>query len=198
MSTFDHGSPTIELKGSILLVCSGNICRSPATAALLAEALGSRPVEVRSAGLIALDGLSVEPKMAEALGDRVDQATLSRFHSRRVTTQMTSEADLILTATRNQRADVVRFAPSAVRITFTLREFAELASDISTWLIKAGEPNPHTLADFVSLVPQVRGTRLPKGDLDIGDPMGRSRRVHRRVSAEIERAVTTISQALVH
>lgn len=197
MTTVDV-PPAPELKGSILLVCSGNICRSPAAAALLAMALGPLPVEIHSAGLMARDGMGVEPKMAAALGDRVDQAALSRFCSRRVTAEILSEADVILTATRNQRADTVRLAPSAVRNTFTLQEFSELAVAVSAWLKQTGEPKPHTISDFVDLVPQVRGTRTLKGDLSIGDPMGRSRRIHVKVAAEIERSVAMISQALLN
>lgn len=185
-----------ELKGTVLLVCSGNICRSPAAAALLIEALGSLPVQVQSGGLVARDGLPLESKMAQALAHRVDPAKLDRFRSRRVDAEMLTEADLVLTATCSQRADVVRLAPPVVRSTFTLVEFAQLAADVAAMVERNGEASPHTISDFVSLVPQVRGTRRLKGSLDIGDPMGRSARTHARVARHIDSAVSAISHAL--
>ncbi|HCV76162.1 MAG TPA: phosphotyrosine protein phosphatase, partial [Pseudomonas sp.] len=39
---------------SILVVCEGNICRSPVAEALLAKALEGRDVQVGSAGIRAL------------------------------------------------------------------------------------------------------------------------------------------------
>ena len=185
-----------ELKGSILLVCSGNICRSPVAAALLQTALRPLPVEVQSAGLIAREGKTLQPEMASALGARADAPELAHFRSRRVTADMLRESDLVLTATRSQRADVVRDTPSAVRTTFTMLEFAALATDVASMLDRTGEPRPHTVADFVALIPRVRGTRALRGTLDIDDPMGRSSRVHSKVALQIEHCVGEIAKAL--
>ncbi|WP_211333321.1 hypothetical protein [Terracoccus luteus] len=186
-----------ELKGSILFVCSGNICRSPVAAALLRGHLEQWPVEVESAGLIARDGLPVEPKMVKAAqGLGVQAPDLSGFRSRRATSEMLEQADLVLTATRSQRADVVREAPSTVRTAFTLKEFAAYVSDIADLLEQAGEAKPHTVADVVALVPLVRGERVRAGSPDITDPMGRSSRTHVRATREIAEAVARVARGL--
>lgn len=186
-----------ELKGSILLVCSGNICRSPAAMALLAEALHGLPVEIESAGLQARAGMPIEPRMLAALGDRLPASVATAFRSRPLSLEMLEGADLVLTATRSQRSDVVRLAPAVIRRTFTLLEFAELATDVASMVHSTGEPRPQTVADFVALTPQVRGTRQLDGPLDVVDPMGRSARTHVKVVREIDAAVAMITGALL-
>ncbi|MBB2985721.1 arsenate reductase/protein-tyrosine-phosphatase family protein [Terracoccus luteus] len=186
-----------ELKGSILFVCSGNVCRSPIAAALLRGYLEEWPVEVQSAGLIARDGLPVEPKMVKAVqGLGVQTPDLTEFRSQRLTADLLEQADLVVTATRSQRADVVRAAPSTVRTAFTVKEFAALVSDVVAMLERNGEAKPHTVADVVALVPLVRGMRVKSGSPDIMDPMGRSSRTHVRATREIAASVEEIARGL--
>ncbi len=131
----------------ILAVCTGNVCRSPALERLLRHALGDRrALEVTSAGTHALVGEPIHEPMADLLegagvaadGFRATQMTAARIRA----------AGLILTATREHRAGVVRMVPAAVRRTFTLGEFAQLCSlgaaavpgrpgeDPDTWLAR--------------------------------------------------------------
>src|SRR5690606_15088095 len=86
---------------SILLVCSGNTCRSPLAAAMLRAALAERPapgeVRVGSAGTGAWDGAPAsEGSYLVALERGLD---LSTHRARMLTTQLVREADLILTMT---------------------------------------------------------------------------------------------------
>lgn len=100
----------------ILVVCTGNICRSPVAAALLARALPEKVVS--SAGLGAVVGEGVEPKaraLAEAAGLEV-----SHHQARQLTPQMLSEADLILVMSEGQRQAVGRMAPEALGKTMRL------------------------------------------------------------------------------
>ena len=91
----------------ILLVCTGNICRSPLAAALLQRALGERGIEgmdVSSAGTGAWDGAPVsEGAYLVGLERGLD---LSAHRARLLTRELVEEADLVLTMARHHRARV--------------------------------------------------------------------------------------------
>ena len=91
----------------ILLVCTGNICRSPLAAALLERALGERAAEgitVSSAGTGAWDGAPVsEGAYLVGLERGLD---LSGHRARLLTRELVERADLILTMARHHRARV--------------------------------------------------------------------------------------------
>ena len=108
---------------SILAVCTGNVCRSPAVERLLASKLGPT-VTVSSAGTHALVGHPISDPMAALLLD--SDVEPDSFAARRLSEPMLKEADLILSMTRAQRGLVVELWPPAVRRTFTLRELARL------------------------------------------------------------------------
>src|SRR5437879_13541807 len=91
----------------ILLVCTGNICRSPLAAALLQRALAQRGIndlEVSSAGTGAWDGAPVsEGAYLVGLERGLD---LSSHRARLLTRELVDSADLILTMARHHRARV--------------------------------------------------------------------------------------------
>src|SRR3989449_4219337 len=91
----------------ILLVCTGNICRSPLAAALLERALVERGIEglaVASAGTGAWDGAPVsEGAYLVGLERGLD---LSGHRARLLTRELVDGADLILTMARHHRARV--------------------------------------------------------------------------------------------
>jgi len=88
-----------------VLVCTGNTCRSPLAEALLREALASRgidDVEVSSAGTGAWEGSPAsEAAYLVGLERGLD---LSGHRARLVTSDLASDADLILTMARHHRA----------------------------------------------------------------------------------------------
>src|SRR2546422_901671 len=91
----------------ILLVCTGNICRSPLAAALLERALVERGIQgiaVASAGTGAWDGAPVsEGAYLVGLERGLD---LSSHRARLLTRELVDGADLILTMARHHRARV--------------------------------------------------------------------------------------------
>src|SRR6266496_2360661 len=118
----------------VLIVCAGNVCRSPLAELLirtrLSAALGAGADQFRvvSAGTEALTGAPMDQRaaaVARSLGAEPDG-----FRSRPVTPDLVAGADLVLTATREQRAAVVRLHPPAHRYAFTVREFGRLAAAI--------------------------------------------------------------------
>lgn len=112
----------------ILLVCSGNTCRSPMAGAILRDLLsergGGRAGEfiVESAGLAAAGG---EAAHADAVAVMQEQGLdLGDHAARRLDPEMVAEADLILTMTRSHKAAVLEMHPRAIEKTFTLLEYA--------------------------------------------------------------------------
>src|SRR5215204_6047632 len=78
---------------SILTVCTGNVCRSPAVERLLASKLGPT-VEVASAGTHALVGHPISEPMAALLsGSGIEDQP---FAARRLSEEMLKGADLVL------------------------------------------------------------------------------------------------------
>lgn len=184
------------LQGSVLVVCRGNICRSPVAEALLAHALQGTGVSVSSAGLSARTGETISEPMAELL-PRALRASTADFAARSVDESLISSSDLILTATRSQRGELVVRQPSALRKTFTLREFASLAELLRQDLDGAGGQLPTRLSELVASVPTARGRRpLRDNEFDVPDPYGRSVRANRRSYAMIEESVAIIATAL--
>jgi protein-tyrosine phosphatase len=98
---------------SILIVCTGNICRSPIGEALLrASSAVSRPgLTVASAGLAALQGHPADPLAVKLLAERgID---LSAHRARQLTPELVAAADLILVMDTAQQRRLETLAPSA-------------------------------------------------------------------------------------
>ncbi|MEN3361309.1 MAG: hypothetical protein V7637_5291 [Mycobacteriales bacterium] len=141
----------------VLVVCVGNLCRSPLAERLLRAGLaagldgGAARFTVGSAGTEALAGMPMDPRAAEIAVDL--GADPAGFTARPVTAELVAAADLVLTATRAERAEAVRLHPPAHRYAFTLREFARLvaaaadaAADAAAGAAAAGAAAPDAAA----------------------------------------------------
>ncbi len=94
---------------NILLLCTGNICRSPMAEGLMRQMLAGHPLF--SAGLDALQGEPADP-IAVELMYRIG-IDISGHRARRLSSWMMCEADLVLTMDRAQQRLVQRRYPSA-------------------------------------------------------------------------------------
>lgn len=110
----------------MLYVCTGNVCRSPMAELLFRGWISPEvQVAVSSAGMQALVGHGIDRSSASALGQLgIDP---SRHRARQFEPWMGADADLILTAERTHRDQVMTQLPSALRRTFTMKEFARLS-----------------------------------------------------------------------
>jgi protein-tyrosine phosphatase len=178
----------------LLVVCTGNICRSPAAELLLRAGLGDDAgVAVSSAGLAARAGEPVAAPMARLLAARGVEP--GGFVARQLDPPALRSTGLVLTMTAAQRSAVVTRAPAAVRRAFTLQEFAELAR-LAGDLPGAGHP-AERLAALVAEAPRLRALRTGPRDDEIEDPYGRSDDVFARVLTRIEAAVEVLLDVLV-
>jgi protein-tyrosine phosphatase len=179
---------------SILAICTGNVCRSPAVERLLANKLGPT-VTVRSAGTHALVGHPISHPMAALLMDSGFEP--DPFEARRLSEQMLKEADLILSMTRAQRGLVVELWPPAVRRTFTLREFARLLSWVDPAALPGGPP-AERLRAAVPLATAGRGReRTSPDEDDVVDPFRLSSAVYTESFGQITSAADAIVNAIV-
>lgn len=93
----------------ILVVCTGNICRSPVAQAMLQQRLPNLTVE--SAGLGALVGQGVDgPAARLAEADGLDVET---HRARQLDADLLAQADLVLVMTDGQRQALVKRWPEA-------------------------------------------------------------------------------------
>lgn len=169
----------------LVVVCTGNVARSPAAAMLLWRGLGHLAgLEIDSAGTNAVVGAQMDPYVAYQLrsaGVPYDED----FTAQQLTEAHLDKADLVLTMTKSQRAQATTMVPSAVRRTFTLLEFAALL-----------ELTGNEAFSSPSDVARHRGDlTLRRIDYDVPDPYGRSGRRHKASFALIEDSVRVISKA---
>ena len=99
---------------SILVVCTGNICRSPAGERILRARLPGMTVD--SAGISALTGEPADPVMLQAAGDC--GISLAGHCARQLTPAMCREYDLILAMEKQHIEAVTRLAMEARGKTF--------------------------------------------------------------------------------
>jgi protein-tyrosine phosphatase len=96
---------------SILVVCLGNVCRSPVAEFLFRHELGERDIRVSSAGLGALVGRPMDDNAIALLQSRGIDA--SEHRARQLEPSMLREADLILAMEQRHLNSVARLAPEA-------------------------------------------------------------------------------------
>ena len=104
---------------NILLLCTGNLCRSPMAEGLLRTYLPAH--ELFSAGLSAPQGEQADP-LAIALMRQMD-IDISSHRARNVAQWMMQEADLVLTMDSEQKQEASRRYPFAAAKIERLAEF---------------------------------------------------------------------------
>lgn len=106
---------------SILVLCIGNICRSPMAEGLLRHALPE--ITVHSAGLHALVGQPADPFSVQLMAERgID---IAPHRAQNISTRLVQQAELILTMDLEQKKEVETRYPSARGKVFRLGQFGK-------------------------------------------------------------------------
>ena len=180
---------------TVLLVCTGNVCRSPAAELLLRsalEALDAVDVTVTSAGTRALVGQPVHPPMARLLTDA--GVPVGSFAARQLTAELVAEADLVLALAREHRSAVVTLVPGALRRTLLLGD----AVTAATASRGAGWPAPTPSARLRALPGLAPRHRSPAPGVvaDVPDPYLGPETAYRAAFDVVDDAVGRLVAAL--
>ncbi|WP_127792770.1 low molecular weight phosphatase family protein [Agromyces sp. LHK192] len=178
----------------VLVICTGNICRSPIAAQLLQARLDGIGVsaEVSSAGTRAMVGEPMTPEAMDALAALGVEPMPHR--ARQLTDALIRGSELILTATRAHRAEVASLVPAAARRAYTLREFARVASVVGAEL---PTPPDDLFRALIATAPTQRGFAAPPAfpeDDDIVDPYRRPPEVYAEAAGLIDLAIAGFAE----
>ena len=110
----------------ILVICTGNICRSPAAAALLSKRLenAGRDIAVRSAGTGALIGHPADTTMSQIAAEH--GVSLTSHHGCQVSIALTRWAELILAMEPHHLDAIQELDPTTRGKTFLLGHWSSM------------------------------------------------------------------------
>ena len=176
----------------VLVVCTGNVFRSPLAESLLRHRLleHRQVIRVSSAGTRAVVGVPMAAAVASFLVARGVEPC--EAGARRLTKDMVENADLVLGAAREHREAAVRLSPvRALSRAFTFLEFARLVRSEDA----AGAVDP--AARFAALVQGAAARRgavsARGGGVDVKDPLGAPPPQMHECLVQIEEAVERIA-----
>jgi protein-tyrosine phosphatase len=108
---------------NVLVVCVGNICRSPMAEAMLLQRVRNPNVAISSAGTHAMLSSTMDPLARAVL--QVNGVEAHRHRSRQMVRQMLYDADLILLMEHRQTQSVLKLAPEVRGKTFLIGKWQQ-------------------------------------------------------------------------
>jgi protein-tyrosine phosphatase len=181
-------SHNAQVSFTVLYVCTGNLCRSPMAELLFRGwADPSADVAVSSAGLQAVVGHGIDTSSAAALAQVGIDPTQHR--ARQFEPWMAAYADLVLTANREHRDQVITELPVTFRRTFTMKEFPLLAARVAP----LDDPRAVVAA---AAAERGRGEPISPEDMDVRDPYRRAIPHAKTIAEEITESVYATLYAL--
>lgn len=187
----------------ILIVCTGNICRSPFIERLLQRQLDehrasfAQRILVHSAGTGAVTGAAMDKRAAAQLLAHGGDPT--GFRARDLTPDLIAESDLILTATRDHRGRVAVMYPKALRQVFTFCDFADLVGGVNglNTLVAQGDSRAW-VRQITEQAAARRGLNPPLelGQADIVDPFRREDEVFVTMAQQAVGSMPAVVRAL--
>jgi protein-tyrosine phosphatase len=160
---------------------------------ILRAKMADSSITVFSAGVRARNGESMPDEAAKF--SRYYGGSPESHRSRLLDIAHLQATDLVLTATRTQRASVVQMLPRMSRKTFTIAEFVRLVQSLDSKDWQAISDLPH----LIEAVRSMRGQVLPPDDPaddDLEDPYRRSIEVYQTVAMRLDFETTLIADAL--
>lgn len=182
--------------GTLLVVCTGNVCRSPYIERRLRHELGATGIQVTSAGTQAIVGYDMDAGTRELLERNGIDA--DGFAARQLTAELLSGADLVVAAAREHRAAAVRLHPAAMSRTVTLCDLSDLLRDVTAEELHL----PGSAGSWVRQVGDAASRRrgsvhARQEGVDIVDPIGGPPSLFAQMAAEVDEALVPVVQALL-
>jgi protein-tyrosine phosphatase len=178
----------------VLVVCTGNVCRSPIAEGLLraafAERMGDDAPEVASAGTMGWTGSGADPNSVEAAAERgVD---ISGHRAREVSDEDVARADLVV-AMAPEHARALGAEPGSR--TFTLKELVRLLEALP----EIEDASLGRLSERIAEADRLRrgGFEGDPRDEEIADPLGMPLESFRTVAAELDEWCSRLADGLV-
>ena len=176
----------------ILVICTGNICRSPMAHRMLESLLEkggcSESVVVESAGTWATTGFPATVEAIDVLGRRgID---LEPHRSRALDPRVVRAADLVIVMTSVHVRELMGLDPDVAGKLRLLKELAELAAWVRDHAPDARDPH-HAIAALLS-APRPE----PRRALDLDDPIGLPISAYERCAGEIELGIRALADLL--
>jgi len=109
---------------SVLFVCTGNSCRSVMAEAILRkrlDELGKKDIDVRSAGVRALNDLPPSDETIEVMKE--EGVDVSGFRTKNITADMIKKSDLILAMEPAHEDEILALVPGAKSKAYLLKEY---------------------------------------------------------------------------
>ncbi|MEX0991525.1 MAG: low molecular weight phosphatase family protein [Actinomycetota bacterium] len=168
----------------ILIVCTGNICRSPLAEGFLRlrldERLGADAPEVSSTGTIGWEGSPAMPESVEVAAER--EVDISAHRARRLEPGHVAAADVVIGMCVEHRDAAGVVTADAGRKVFTLKELVRVLEELPP-------ATPDTaLGERIAAASELRrsGFHGIPTDEDVVDPLGMSLETYRAVAWEID------------
>ncbi|MEM9203732.1 MAG: hypothetical protein AAGC53_18985 [Actinomycetota bacterium] len=171
----------------VLVICTANICRSPAAEVLLRHHAMQAGIDldVSSAGFL-YDGEQASEMMAKVMGER--GFDLDAHRSRLADCDMVAGADAVVTMERRHGRELAaRCGPRGI---FTLRGLVAALGDL--------DGGDGSARDRLIAVESARrpGDLLGDGPDEVADPFGKSIRVNRRTADDLDRLTEALAVLL--
>lgn len=173
---------------SILVVCTGNVCRSPIAEGMLRSILqtrfGDAAPSVASAGTAGWVGSAADPSSIAAAAEL--GTDISAHRARHLEPHDVADASLVLAMATEHRDAASRLFPGTVGRIFTLKELVRLLEDLRE-APPIGQPLD-VLAAQVSAADASRfgAIRDWRRDEDVMDPLGMPPEAFRAVARDLD------------
>jgi protein-tyrosine phosphatase len=165
----------------VLVVCTGNICRSPMAEALLRAHLAAHGVaaNVHSAGTMAW---SAAPPSEAVVVMEERGVDLSTHRSRQLDIALVEAADLVLGMTRQHVGRVEALVPDASHRTFLVGELVRLGRQVGA---RSAE---ESVGDWLLRIAAVRpdGRIRGRGVDEVTDPLGEPLSTYQATAARLD------------